>query len=384
MGRTQSGILRHRILFSVSMAIWISIFFLWNHFTLNVGTGEKVLIGIGAIELVIVAAVAISHYASLLDFAADNYKTFFVLIVPAMLVYAVGLWHLIQSTGKTTYLTQVMPILLIFSGVSLLLYFANIRLREEGGLSAYLWGNLKTDQRTAEVALCVMILLLSGGIAVVASGYENLGQDPYLYYPSPSSADPVRTEYTVSENNITVEVNVSHTTNKEEFVVGEYIASSVTLTRKPQNESVEEPRLFSIAFPTDDEWNFGSFLYWSQDTGSHLFVSGSRFYPEPGDHNTTQQWIVQDESGSNCSIPIHLNLTVYGRQVIEPFERERERWFDTYLQMYMAQRQEAFNLIAIGFSLIFVAALIPEMARLVGQLAKGKNRVGAPEKGGQR
>lgn len=367
--RKLEGEVRARIAFSIWATVFVVSFFLLQHFVSSVGELEQVLIDIGAVEWVLFVYVILSHYASRSEFGSEKDRDPTVYLITPLIVFFIGFILVFLPLLKDGDFTPTIPIYAIFVIESILLYGVERKLKEKGGLSSVLWVNLSRDKKTAIVALGVMILMISSGMAVVFHGYSVLNQIPTSYYPYPESADPQTTSYLVPLANMSIEANISHQTSKEESVVGEYIWTKVTLTSTMVNESVSEPHLKSIAFPDNNGWSFYYYRSGSYAPGNQLEASGRRLFPEPGSLNFTQQWVVVDGNENNHTVPVYLNLTVYGREAIESFERERERWFETYLQLYLAQKQEGYNLIVVGFSLVFVAALIPEMARLIGKLA---------------
>ena len=368
MRKKLEGEVRARIAFSMWATVFVMSFFLLHHFVTSVGELEQVLIDIGAVEWVLFAYVILSHYVSRSEFGSEKDRDPTVYLIPPFVVFGIGFILVFLPLLKDGDFTPTIPIYAIFVIESILLYGVERKLKEKGGLSSVLWVNLSREKKTAIIALGVMILMISSGIAVVIHGYSIVNQIPSGYYPYPESAEPQTTSYLVPLANITIEANISHQTSKEQFVVGEYIWTQVILTSTMVNESVNEPHLKSITFPDNNGWSFNYYRSGSYTPGNQLEASGHRLFPEPGSLNFTQQWVVVDGNENNHTVPIYLNLTVYGREAIESFERERERWFETYLQLYLAQKQEGYNLIVVGFSLIFVAALIPEMARLVGRL----------------
>lgn len=201
---------------------------------------------------------------------------------------------------------------------------------------------------------------------------------PFGNYPYFRTAEPAYSNYTIPAQNMTLQVNITHSTLKEEFVVGEIIYTDVMLTAVKVDANVTEPYLETISFPGDDKWDFHFYVSYSGPDyrlGDQLKAQGSRFFPEPREYQLVQNWTVLTGS-QNETTPIFLNLTIHDRAAIEAFEQDREQFVQVYLEYLVLRQQEGYNLILIGVSLVFGAAIVPALVDLLVK-AFPKKRAGS-------
>ena len=242
------------------------------------------------------------------------------------------------------------------------------------------WRMSGRNRQFARGGVIAVILTFVAGVALIYGGYAVLNSPPpFGGYPYFRSVEPVYNNYTEAAQNMTLQVNVTHTTSKEEFVVGEIIWTEVMLTAVQVDPTASTPYLRTISFPTDDEWNFRFYESYSGPdyrSGDQLRTQGSRFFPEPKEYHLVQNWTVLT-GARNETIPIFLNLTIRDRAAIEAFEREREQFVQVYLEYSVLLREEGYNLVLIGVSLIFGAALVPAIVDLLAKAFPPRRRLGS-------
>ncbi len=372
---------RARLAATTTLVAIVAVWSWWNSIDATLAIPWAFILG----SLVVIGATAlIVGYLHFERLGGLNEKDAYWVLIPFCLAFSgVFLNLLLKATAVRSMLMFVDASLWFRVDAFLLLYrvleTADRRLRRR---HADLWIAWKKSGRTRQLArggLVAVVLTSAAGIAFVYDGYSVLNTPlPFNGYYYFQSAGPVYANYSAPVRNMTLLVNITHSTSKEEFVVGEFIWTEVILTAVDVGPNVTTPYLRSITFPSDDQWGFSYYRSYSGPdyrSGDRLNAQARRFFPEPGELRVVQTWTVQTES-RNETIPIFLNLTIHDRAAIEAFERERELYTQIYIEYTVLLRQEGYNLILIGISLIFGAALVPALVDLLQRAfpEKGKTK----------
>lgn len=327
---------------------------------------------LGSLVIILAAALMIGylHFARLADVEEKDVGW---VLVPFYLAFMGAFFDLLWKAMAVRSMSLFVDISLwIHVDAFLLLYrvleSADRRLRQRHTDLWIAWRRSGRHRQFARGGLMAVILTFVAGAAFIYNGYTVLNSPPpFGGYPYSQSAEPLYNNYTTPAQNMTLQVNITLTTSKEEFVVGEFIWTKVKLTAVNVDPNVTTPYLETVAFPTDDEWDFRFYQSYSgsgYSLGDQLTAEGSRFFPETGEYHLVQDWTVLT-GARNETIPVFMNLTIRDRAAIEAFEREREQFVQIYLEYSVLLRQEGYNLVLIGVSLIFGAALVPALVDLL-------------------
>lgn len=388
-GHTQAPGLKEAWMYVVAEAIlwpvYIELFFLY--FSWLKGTTSLLLLLFTSFS-VIPLVVFLRAVRGLFNSKSDlSHQKWWVITGVSLIALAVFLWNLWQLIGPISDVTSpywasavvnyvenlfnpLLDVLLVLSAavaIPAVPAVVDRRLKKTGRSIARIWKAKTKHQRAFLVGFVVMVIIVLDGATVVYAGYSELSSPPNYYVPYPyyPQARPQYSNYTVRLGNLTVQVNASQWTLSPAFVVGDDINAQVLLKVVNVSASYPDPVLRKLTFPNPDNWSFYYYASGDYYRGDEFAVSGYRVYPSPGTYRLVDNWTLTTGLWANETFPVYLNLTLFGRDAIASYQNAQQQALQVDLQLFVEQRQEAYNLILVGFSLVFGASLVPEGAKLI-------------------